>query len=327
MEAAPVEAAPVEAAPEVPAPPLDGVASEGNLDEEIDAVIDEAVGPREPWPSESGILSATSLAPPPGEPVPTEAVSAGSVPAEAVSAEAVAAVESASPTPSAGVDGESVPIFSYATAGLIDLSEQVLRMQAPQPNTLVFPVQEDGFVRAETITAHVGVFTFEEAHRRAKGQFTDELLVDIRGRFMKVLGDGILLCDAGDEHVFVLDLYDDFIYLRSEYLFAFESTLHWENGKVRGAGGPIELIHMRGEGRLALVGADKLRKVRLVPEQDAYVSEDSLVGWLGRISPQTLPLGKTVDEDSALKPMLRCEGEGVLLVRSASALATAVGED
>jgi len=125
----------------------------------------------------------------------------------------------------------------------------------------------------------------------------------------------------------VLDLYDDFIYLRSEYLFAFESTLHWENGKVRGAGGPIELIHMRGEGRLALVGADKLRKVRLVPEQDAYVSEDSLVGWLGRISPQTLPLGKTVDEDSALKPMLRCEGEGVLLVRSASALATAVGED
>jgi uncharacterized protein (AIM24 family) len=308
------------------APPLDDVDSGVSLDDEIDSAIAEAVSSREPWPSESGLVSAESApspdavsadAVPAVESVPSEAAPSEAALSEAAPSEVAPSVEPAPSLPSGGSDGESEPIFSYATSGLIDLSAQANRMEAPQSGTLIFPVEEDGFIRAETLTAHVGDFSFEDAHCRAKGQFTDELMVDSRGRFMKVIGDGILLCDAGDEQITVLDLYDDFMYLRTEYLFAFESTLHWENGKVRGAGGPIELIHIRGEGRLALVGADKLRKVRLVPEQEAYVSEDSLAGWLGRISPQTLPLGKAVPEDSVLKPMLRCEGEGVLLVRSA----------
>lgn len=255
------------------------------------------MGPREPWPSESGLL-------PPASPTEQAVPPAASAPAAPVGA-----------VPRASVDGEAVPIFSYATSGLIDLSARAVRMLAPQSNTLIFPVEEDGFIRAETLSAHVGELTFEDAHRRAKGQFTDEPMEDSRGRFLKVLGDGVLLCDAGSEQVTVLDLFDDFLYLRSEYLFAFESTLHWENGKVRGALGPIELIHIRGEGRLALVGADELRKVRLVPEREAYVSEEELVGWMGRVSPQTLPRGADVSEASVLKPMLRCEGEGVILVR------------
>ena len=96
---------------------------------------------------------------------------------------------------------------------------------------------------------------------------------------------------------------------------------------MRGVTGPIELIHIRGEGRLALVGADKLRKVRLVPEREAYVAEQELVGWMGRVSPQTLPRGAEAPEESVLKPMLRCEGEGVILVRSVERAAEAVRED
>jgi len=298
-------------APEAEGP---GPYGENGFDDEIDAVINEAVAPREPWPSESGLLPAAS----PAEEVPSQGLTPSAEPA---------AVEPGQPTPAAGASGKSVPIFSYATADLIDLSARVVRMRAPQANTLIFPVEEDGFIRAEALTAHVGDLTFEDARRRAKGQFTEEPMVDSRGRFIKVLGDGVLLCDAGNEQVTVLDLFDDFLYLRTELLFAFESTLHWENGKVRGAAGPIELIHIRGEGRLALVGADKLRKVRLVPECEAYVSEEGLVGWMGRVSPQTLPRGAAAPEASVLKPMLRCEGEGVILVRSTERLVEAVRED
>lgn len=324
-EAAPVIATP---APEAPPPTAaDPVAPEAyadpassdadssdGFDDEIDAVIDEAVGPREPWPSESGILPPVQHA----EEAPS---------AEAAPSVGVPVAEAAPPVPSRGTAAESTPIFSYATEGLIDLSARAVRMLAPQPNTLIFPVEEDGFIRAETLTAHVGDFTFEDAHRRAKGQFTDEPMGDSRGRFLKVLGDGVLLCDAGSEQVTVLDLFDDFLYVRTEYLFAFESTLHWENGKVRGASGPIELIHIRGEGRLALVGADNLRKVRLVPEREAYVSEEGLVGWMGRVSPQTLPREAGVKEPSVRKPMLRCEGEGVILVRPTELQPGAVPKD
>jgi uncharacterized protein (AIM24 family) len=310
----PEAVAPEAVAPEAVAPeaaPLAGDADPGSsFDDEIDAVIDgavvprdEAVAPREPWPGESGVL-------PPVVP-PAEAPEAAAPSAQ------LSAAEPAPSPPPGGRGADSVPIFAYATEGLVDLSARTVRMLVPQPNTLIFPVQEDGFIRAEALTAHVGEISFEDAHRRAKGQFTDEPMVDSRGRFVKVLGDGVLLCDAGDEQVTVLDLFDDFMYLRMEYLFAFESTLHWENGKVRGATGPIELIHIRGEGRLALVGADKLRKVRLVPDREAYVSEESLVGWMGRVSPQTLPQGAAEHPESAFKPMMRCVGEGVLLLRSA----------
>lgn len=315
----PAAAEPV--APEVEAAPPPGDADGADsFDDEINAVIDEAVSPRDPWPSDSGLLPAT----PSAAKVPSVRAAPPSGPTAVEPARLPTPV---SPTPPAGAKAESVPIFSYATEGLIDLSARVVRMQAPQPNTLIFPVEEDGFIRAETLTSHVGEFVFEDAHRRAKGQFTDEPMVDGRGRFVKVLGDGVLLCDAGTERVTVLDLFDDFLYLRSEYVFAFESTLHWENGKVRGANGPIELIHIRGEGRLALVGADNLRKVRLVPEREAFVLEEALVGWMGRISPQTLPLGSALPEASVLKPMLRCEGEGVLLLRPAEGLVGAVRED
>ena len=75
------------------------------------------------------------------------------------------------------------------------------------------------------------------------------------------------------------------------------------------------------------MGADNLRKVRLVPEREAYVSEEGLVGWMGRVSPQTLPREAGVKEPSVRKPMLRCEGEGVILVRPTELQPGAVPKD
>jgi hypothetical protein len=37
---------------------------------------------------------------------------------------------------------------------------------------------------------------------------------------------------------------------------------------------------------------------------------------MGRVSPQTLPKEAVVPEGAVLPPMLRCEGEGVILVRA-----------
>ena len=209
---------------------------------------------------------------------------------------------------------EAMPIFAFATTDLVDLGARHERMDCTPDGLLVFSFEEEGYFRAESLVAEVGDLRFEPVYRRAKGANTEALMEDRRGRFLKARGEGLLLCSPGADRLVVLDLFDDFIYVRSEYLFAFESTLHWENGKIRGQLGAIPLLHVRGEGRLALACEPGLRKLRLVPDQPALVAEAALVGWVGRVIPQTVPR-PAVDGHAPLgAPLLRCEGEGVLLV-------------
>ena len=316
--------APMDLEPPVTTPgtPLDtdgGFAEggDGEMDPEIEEAIDQAVAPAQGWPEnelepepEDAASRTVASDVPSGSIVPesglsrTEPQAAGSQ-----ASDAREAVED---------DGGAIPIFSFATTGLIDMAARRGRM-TPSDGVLVFPVEEEAYIRDQGLTAYHGELSFETAPRRVKGHPTEEPMADGRGQFLKVMGEGVLVCDPGDDRLTVLDLFDDYLYLRPEYLFAFESTLHWENGKVRGHSGAIELIHIRGEGRLALVSGGALRKYRLTPGHFAYVSEAALVGWVGRVIPQTLPVGILDGEGvSPAVPMIRCEGEGVILVKAPS---------
>lgn len=203
------------------------------------------------------------------------------------------------------------PIFAFATTGLLDLGGHAGRMVSVSDTALWFPVEEDGYLRESTVVARVGPLEFSPAYRRVKGANSDEPLEDSRGRIVKVIGEGGVLLDAGEGHLVVLDLYDDFIYIRQECVFAFESTLHWENGKIRGPTGELLLTHVRGEGRIALHCRGPLLKLRVVPDQEVAVAADALVGWVGRVIPETLP--KEGADGGA--ELIRCEGEGVILLR------------
>ena len=59
----------------------------------------------------------------------------------------------------------------------------------------------------------------------------------------------------------------------------------------------------------------------------AALAESMGQGGEERVSPQTLPRGAEAPEESVLKPMLRCEGEGVILVRSTERPMGAVPQD
>jgi uncharacterized protein (AIM24 family) len=211
------------------------------------------------------------------------------------------------------------PIFSFATSGLLDLSIPIDRMEPRLPHSLVLPVVDDVVLREEAVRVCRGELDFVPAMRRAKGQFTGEPLTDRRGRFIRARGHGMMYLSAAPDRITVLDLFDDFMYLRSEYLFAFESSLHYENGKIRGLLGPIDLVHIRGEGRLVLVATGELTRVRLVPGWPCHVAERQLAGWVGRVVPQVVPRVSAGDE-VAHHPLLRCDGEGVLLVDERAAV-------
>ncbi|MDY0000415.1 MAG: hypothetical protein RBU30_03875, partial [Polyangia bacterium] len=57
-----------------------------------------------------------------------------------------------------------------------------------------------------------------------------------------------------------------------------------------------------------------LRKIRLFPDLPALVAEASLVGWVGRVIPQTVARPSSEAPAPQGAPLLRCEGEGIILV-------------
>lgn len=282
---------------------LEGAAEQSQAwAEDVSTALDGAVGPPEPWPSGGG-------APMPGDAM-WRGASADGAPPDPGSYGADPSLAAPSSSGHAG----TVPIFAFATTELVDLLARRGRMCKTAGGLLQFPVEEDGYFRSESLLAEVGGLRFDHAFRRSKGANTKDPMVDGRGCFLKARGEGVILCDPGEDHLVILDLFDDFVYVRSEHLFAFESTLHWENGKIRGASGVIPLVHIRGEGRLALALPLRLHKIRLVPDAPAFVAEDALLGWVGRVIPQIVP--RDAGEEHAIlgRPLLRCEGEGVLLV-------------
>ncbi|HEX2571755.1 MAG TPA: hypothetical protein VH877_19500, partial [Polyangia bacterium] len=106
-----------------------------------------------------------------------------------------------------------------------------------------------------------------------------------------------------------LSLQNDILYLREPSVYAFEDSLHWENGRVPGGAGWYPLVQFRGSGRLVVRTARPLACVKVTPEDSTYVEPETLIGWIGQVSPRVL------DElEEAPASYLECKGEGVLLL-------------
>jgi uncharacterized protein (AIM24 family) len=205
-------------------------------------------------------------------------------------------------------------VFAFATEDLIDQACQPQGLAVTRDGNLVAPVTEEIFVRETGLVVHSQSLDFEATPKRTKGQTLQEPVEDPGlGKLLRVSGSGLMICAPGDGQFVVLELFDDFIYLRQENLFAFDSSLYWENGRIRSAEVEIPLVHLRGEGKVALWASGPAVKVRVSPDHPVRLPAHYLLGWLGRIVPTF------VEPDAAAPlsglPTLVCEGEGVLLMR------------
>jgi len=204
------------------------------------------------------------------------------------------------------------PLSELATEELIRPDDSTESFEISTDGSLLIRVTERVLTRLEGVHVTGGDLSYEEATRRSRGHQTEE-------RFetpMHVIsGTGYLIAVPPKHERFIaVHLDDDILYLREDLVFAFESTLRWENGNIPGLRGKLHVIQFRGDGALAMRTARRLVRVKLPASGLVFVDADRLAGWIGRVIPRAVvspnggPLGTTCVE---------CTGEGIILIEPA----------
>jgi uncharacterized protein (AIM24 family) len=207
------------------------------------------------------------------------------------------------------------PLSELATEALVRPDEGEDRFEISPGGNLVIRVIDRMLVRLEGVHVTGGDLTYELATRRTRGHQTEERFDHGGATLHVVSGRGYLIATPGKHTFEAVVLDDDILYLREDLVFAFESSLRWENGNVPGLRGRLPVVQFRGDGALALRLERPLVRVKLPPQGLVFVDAERLAGWIGRVIPRAVvpptggPMGAMCVE---------CTGEGVVLVEPAA---------
>jgi hypothetical protein len=176
---------------------------------------------------------------------------------------------------------------------------------------LVIRISDRTLTRLDGVHVSGGDLAYEPAMRRSRGHQTEEPF-DFGGTpVMTVTGKGYLIAVPNKKTFVAVGLDDDIFYLREDLVYAFESTLRWENGNVPGLRGKLPVVQFRGDGAVVLAVDKPLVRIKLPAQGMVLVDAARLAGWIGRVIPRAVvppdggPMGSTCVE---------CTGEGVVLV-------------
>lgn len=207
------------------------------------------------------------------------------------------------------------PLSDLATEDLVRPDDGDETFEIGPHGSLTIRIGERVLTRLEGVYVTGGDLRYEPAMRRSRGHQTDERFEYDGSGLHVVSGKGYLIAVPTSKQTFAaIRLDDDILYLREDLVFAFESTLRWENGNVPGLRGKLFVVQFRGDGALALRTARPLVRVKLPPQGLVFVDADRIAGWIGRVIPRAVvppsggPLGARCIE---------CTGEGIVLVEPA----------
>ena len=231
------------------------------------------------------------------------------------------AVAQATPS-SAGFGGARTKTGGFAPRPLSDLAtEDLVRaddgddpFEVTTSGALVIRITDKVLTRLDGIHLTGGDLAFEFATRRSRGHQIAERFEFGGFPMHSVSGHGYLIAIPNGRAFTAVGLDDDIFYIREDLIFAFESTLRWENGNVPGLRGKLPVVQFRGDGAIALRLERPLVRVKLPSSGVLMVDTERLAGWIGRVIPRAVvppgggPLGELCVE---------CTGEGVVLVEPA----------
>ncbi len=219
-------------------------------------------------------------------------------------------------TPSGGLAPR--PLSELATDELIRPEGGPEVFEVGAGGSLLIRVTDRVLTRLDGVHVTGGDLAYEVATRRSRGTQTEERFDHGGSPLHVVTGTGYLLALPDDRTFFALGLDDDILYLREDLVFAFETSLRWENGNVPGLRGQLPVVQFRGDGGLVLRAARPLVRVKLPAQGVVLVDAARLAGWIGRVIPRAVvpqgggPLGATAVE---------CTGEGIILIEPAPRVA------
>jgi Flp pilus assembly protein TadD/uncharacterized protein (AIM24 family) len=167
--------------------------------------------------------------------------------------------------------------------------------------------------RTETMRAFTGTLDAVVLERRSRSGGSGEPFGGLGGAVQRLRGTGIVVVaprPSRQLQAFTLD--NELLFVREDIVVAFDLALAFENGKVLREGEePLAIVQLRGTGSVAIELGEPARSLEVTSASPAAVRASSVLGWMGRLVPRTLPPGEA---PGAQHGLLAFSGEGLVLV-------------
>jgi hypothetical protein len=212
-----------------------------------------------------------------------------------------------------------VPLLDAALSSLLVVPHEATVVVHPTGLVVVGLVEgadqhEGGFaVRRDVLHALAGPLRREPLARRpppAPEPFRGE-----KTPFIRVSGSGqLVLAPPAATRLLPLDMDADVAFIREDLVVAFDHALLCDLGRMRRASGePLSLVRFRGDGVVVLGLERPFLAFDVHGEQTVTLKADSLIGWIGLLSPEPCQDGLDID---ACDELLTFNGEGTVLFRA-----------
>jgi uncharacterized protein (AIM24 family) len=176
--------------------------------------------------------------------------------------------------------------------------------------SLTVNVHGELLCRLAGLAAWRGELAFAGEVKRFRGRATDQPFGEPPEQMHRLVGDGLVVVRAAGRRFTVLELGGEAGYFREAVVFGFQEQVAFENGRLPSASGGLDLVHLRGRGRLVLVTRGEPVAVEVTAESPVHVPIGSLVGWTGALTPRIAPLFSGGGDGTAVE----LSGEGRVLV-------------
>jgi uncharacterized protein (AIM24 family) len=235
-----------------------------------------------------------------------------------VGAEVGANDESAAGEPIVPLEAPAEPSFDAVAGGMPTLSGFAAARQVQGPAgqvfvaegaTLTVNVHGELLCRLAGLAAWRGELAFAGEVKRFRGLATDKPFGEPPEQMHRVVGEGLVVLRAAGRRFTVLELGGETGYFREAVVFGFQEQVAFENGRLPSASGGLDLVHLRGRGRLVLVTRGEPVAVAVTPASPVHVPLASLVGWTGALTPRIEPLFAGGADEA-----VEISGEGRVLV-------------
>lgn len=215
-------------------------------------------------------------------------------------------------------------------ANLLPLSELANALRVDAPPAASFEVRGElacirvageVLTRLDPLVSISGAVQIAPEMKRFRGRATDKPFGMGTRRFTRASGQGAILVATAGNKFLPVELGDGAAYFVEDRIFAFEEALTFENGRLPGKNAPdLNLIHLRGRGKVLLSLPGPLRSVGVAPEGPTVVAVDQLVGWIGSLTPKLMtPLPDSDGETPKLAVELSGEGFALLTLAEQTA--------
>ncbi|HZJ53062.1 MAG TPA: hypothetical protein VFD38_02895, partial [Myxococcaceae bacterium] len=182
------------------------------------------------------------------------------------------------------------------------------------PEAVRVEVRGEVLVRTAGLLGWTGLIEARAEFKRFRGRVTDKPFGWGPARMHRLVGTGTAWLGVMGRTFLAVDLGDESVYLREDWVFGFEEPVMFENGRVPSEVAPdLDLVHLSGMGQVLLALPGPLRSTEVRHDAPVTVPLQHWVGWQGQLSPRVVALGWEGPQGTPA-PAVELSGEGVALL-------------